>query len=173
MAYRIARRNHAGRDDPAIDAGATGSDIGLHEGRITHLHRQRVAGRTGAARFEHDLAHMETVPGGNIPVVEAFDDQIFAKCPGRQLVAEFGSPPVQGQRTFEQHRLVLAAVMSGVANGIADQTEPVDHRGRVQGALVDAGLETLARQLFGAAETDGEKFHADVPSAIPFEEHMG
>lgn len=102
---------------------------------------------------------MKTVADGDIAVVETFDGQVLAECAGREIATERGRPPVERQRALEQDRLILAAVVFRIADRIADEAEAVDHDGGIDGRLVDAGLEALARQPFRTPEADGEKFH--------------
>lgn len=117
---------------------------------------------------------MKPVAHRHIPIIQVFDNEVFAECSERHGSTEFGTPPVERHRSFEQNRLVRPAMVFLVADGVSNQTKLIDQHRAGDLCLVDAGLVALSGQSFRLANADREKFHAGLgPSVFPFNRHMG
>lgn len=174
MPHIVAGLKSSRLDDPAINTGPACFEKRPGKSRSAHTGGKRVAGRAGRRCLKHDIAQMKLVAHRHIPIIQVFDNEVFAECSERHGLTKFGTPPIKRHRSFEQNRLIRPAVMFLVADSISNQTKLIDQHRAGDLCLVDAGLVALSGQSFRLADADREKFHAGLgPSVFPFNRHMG
>lgn len=113
--------HRAPRKNAAIDAGPPGLDVSLDELSIAYLHREGGAGNARRGDFQNKIVGYELVADGDLAIVHAFDDEVFAKGAGLQRSSKLACPPAQRQGTLDINGLITAAMMPAIADGIAER----------------------------------------------------